>query len=113
MQTCGWPHCVWAATRTARRQLATFCVGCFLAILPVMLFRGQIEELDLTASELHRLLLRLQAERALAVETGVAEAALYMADIDGEIELCRVLYVLFAVTELATLRAEISGPHTG
>jgi hypothetical protein len=44
-------------------------VGCFLAILPVMLFRRQIED--------------------------------------------RELYVLFAVTELATLRAEISGPHTG
>jgi hypothetical protein len=88
-------------------------VGCFLAILPVMLFRRQIEDLDLTAPELHRLLLKLQAERALAVETGVAEAALYMADIDEEIELCRELYVLFAVTELATLRAEISGPHTG
>jgi hypothetical protein len=79
----------------------------------VMLFRRQIEDLDLTAPELHRLLLKLQAERALAVETGVAEAALYMADIDEEIELCRELYVLFAVTELATLRAEISGPHTG
>jgi hypothetical protein len=49
-----------------------------------MLFRRQIEELDLTASELHRLLLRLQAERALAVDTGVAEAALFMADLDEE-----------------------------
>ena len=88
-------------------------MGSCLGILPVMLFRRQIEELDLTASELHRLLLKLQAERALAVDTGVAEAALYMADIDKDIELCRGLYVLFAVTELATLRAEISGPQTG
>jgi hypothetical protein len=78
-----------------------------------MLFRRQIEDLDLTAPELHRLLLRLQADRALAVDTGVAEADLYVADIDEEIKLCRELYVLFAVTELATLRAEISGPHTG
>jgi hypothetical protein len=78
-----------------------------------MLFRRQIEELDLTALELHKLLLKLRAERALAVETGVAAAALYVSDIDEEIELCRELYVLFAVTELATLRAEISGPQTG
>lgn len=78
-----------------------------------MLFRNHIEELELTAAEVRGHLLKLQAERALAVETGVAEASLYAADIDEEIELSREIYVAAAVTEIATLRAEISGPQTG
>ena len=78
-----------------------------------MLFHNHIEDLDMTAAELRGHLLKLQAERALAVETGVAEAALYTADLDEEIELSREIYVASAVTEIATLRAEISGPQTG
>jgi hypothetical protein len=78
-----------------------------------MLFDRHIEELDMTAAELRGHLLKLQAERALALDTGVGEAALYMSDIDEEIELSRELYVASAVTEIATLRAEISGPQVG
>lgn len=78
-----------------------------------MLFRKHIGELEITATEVRSHLLRLQAERALALDTGVAQAALYMSDIDEEIELSRELYVACAVTEIATLRAEISGPQTG
>jgi hypothetical protein len=78
-----------------------------------MMFRKHIEELEMPAAEVRRYLLRLQAERALALDTGVAKAALYMSDIDEEIELCREVYVASAVTEIATLRAEISGPQTG
>jgi hypothetical protein len=78
-----------------------------------MLFHNHIEDLDMTAAELRGHLLKLQAERALAVETGVAEAALYTADLDEEIELSREIYVASAVTEIATLRAEMSGPQTG
>jgi hypothetical protein len=78
-----------------------------------MLFHNHIEDLDMTAAELRGYLLKLQAERALAVETGVAEAALYTADLDEEIELSREIYVASAVTEIATLRAEMSGPQTG
>jgi hypothetical protein len=58
-------------------------------------------------------LLKLEAERALARDTGLAEVASYIADLDEEIALCRQLYVASAVTEIATLRAEISGPQIG
>jgi hypothetical protein len=78
-----------------------------------MLFRKHTGELQMTAVDLRGYLLGLEAERALARETGVAEAALYMADLDEEIEFSRALYVISAVTEIATLRAEISGPQTG
>jgi len=36
-----------------------------------------------------------------------------MADLNQEIEFCRHLYVCAAVTEIATLRAELSGPQEG
>jgi hypothetical protein len=78
-----------------------------------MLFHNHIEDLDMTAAELRGYLLKLQAERALAVETGVAEAALYTADLEEEIKLSREIYVASAVTEIATLRAEMSGPQIG
>jgi hypothetical protein len=78
-----------------------------------MLFRKHIEELNMTAAELRSHVLKLQAERALALDTGVAQAALYVSDIDEEIEFSRELYVASAVTELATLRAEISGRQIG
>jgi hypothetical protein len=78
-----------------------------------MLFHKHIEDLDMTAADLRGYLLKLQAERALAFDTGVAEAALYTADLDEEIELSRELYVAAAVTEIATLRAEMSGPQAG
>jgi hypothetical protein len=78
-----------------------------------MLFRKHIEEIDMTAAEVRSHLLRLQGERALAVDTGVAEADLYLADIDEELEVCRELYTWSAVTEIATLRAEMFGPEIG
>jgi len=78
-----------------------------------MLFRKEIEELDLTAAEVRNHLVKLQAERALAVETGVAEVAPYMDDLDEEIAACQVIYTWSAVTEIATLRAELSGPQVG
>ena len=71
------------------------------------------QELDMTAAEIREHLLELEAERALAVDTGVAEVDSYMADLDDEIEQCRQLYIAYAVTEIATLRAELSGPLNG
>jgi hypothetical protein len=68
---------------------------------------------ELTAVEVRNHLAALEAERALAIDTGVAEVAAYMADLDEEIEHCRQLYVAQAVTEIATLRAEMSGPQLG
>jgi hypothetical protein len=72
-----------------------------------------IAELDMTAAEVRSHLFKLEAERALALETRVAEVAAYRADLDEEIAFCRDLYVASAVTEIATLRAELSGAQTG
>jgi hypothetical protein len=56
---------------------------------------------------------RLQAERLDAVEAGLGENALYMTDLDNDIEASRVTYIGLAVTEIATLRAQLGGPQVG
>jgi hypothetical protein len=66
-----------------------------------------------TAVELHIHLLELQTERALASTEGLAMDSVYMADLDGEIEATARAYIGAAVTEIATLRAELSGPQVG
>jgi hypothetical protein len=71
-----------------------------------------IKQPAMTAVEVRGYLAQLEAERALAVSTGVAEIDAYKADLDEEIELCRQHYVASAVTEIATLRAELFGPQT-
>ena len=66
-----------------------------------------------TALDARNTLRRLQAERLDAVEAGLGENALYMTDLDYDIEASRALYVGLAVTEIATLRAQLSGPQLG
>jgi hypothetical protein len=66
-----------------------------------------------TAIDIHTHLLELHAERALASIEGLAVESLYMADLDGEIEATARAYVGAAVTEIATFRAELSGPQVG
>jgi hypothetical protein len=66
-----------------------------------------------TATEIHTQLLQLRAERALASIEGLAMDSAYMADLDGEIETTTRAYVGAAVTEIATFRAELSGPQVG
>jgi hypothetical protein len=66
-----------------------------------------------SAVEIHTHLLELQAERALASIEGLSLDAAYMADLDGEIEATTSAYVGAAVTEIATFRAELSGPQVG
>ena len=65
------------------------------------------------AIEIHTQLLELQAERALASIEGLAVNSAYMADLDGEIETTTRAYIGAAVTEIATFRAELSGPQVG
>jgi hypothetical protein len=65
------------------------------------------------AMEIHIHLLELQAERALASIEGIAVDSAYMVDLDGEIEATTRAYVGAAVTEIATFRAELSGPQVG
>jgi hypothetical protein len=66
-----------------------------------------------TAIEIHSHLLELQAERALASMEGLAVNVAYRADLEGEIEAAARAYVGAAVTEIATFRAELSGPQVG
>jgi hypothetical protein len=67
----------------------------------------------MTAVEIRSYLRQLQAERDLAsLETSVGCAA-YVADLEEEIAAAREAYVATAVTEVATLRAELCGAHNG
>jgi hypothetical protein len=65
------------------------------------------------AIEMQDQLQRLQAERALALIEGLESNSAYMADLDDEIATTRHAYVGVAVTEIATLRAQLSGPQLG
>jgi hypothetical protein len=65
------------------------------------------------ATEMHIHLQELHAERALASIEGLASNAAYMADLDQEIAATRSAYVGAAVTEIATLRGQLSGPQVG
>ena len=65
------------------------------------------------AIEIHAHLLELKAERALASAEELAIDSAYMTDVDEEIEATTSAYVGAAVTEIAMLRAELSGPQVG
>jgi hypothetical protein len=67
----------------------------------------------MTATEARLRLQRLQAEHLDAIEAGLGDNALYMADLRNDIEASRAIYVGAAVTEIATLRAQLSGPQRG
>jgi hypothetical protein len=66
-----------------------------------------------TAIEIHTHLLELEPERVLASIERLAVDSVYVADLDGEIEATVRAYVGAAVTEIATFRAELSGPQVG
>jgi hypothetical protein len=66
----------------------------------------------MTATDARNRLHRLQAERLDAVEAGLGENALYMADLENDIAQSHATYGL-AVTEIATLRAQLGGPQVG
>jgi hypothetical protein len=67
----------------------------------------------MTALEIQTDLQRLQAERALASAEVLGMDATYLADLDEEIAATVVAYVATAVTEIATLRAELFGAQLG
>jgi hypothetical protein len=67
----------------------------------------------MTATAARQQLQRLQAERLDAVDAGLADNELYMADLESDITASRVAYVALAVTEIASLRAELSGLQLG
>jgi hypothetical protein len=66
-----------------------------------------------TAADLAEHLRLLRAERALAAVDGLDADAGYLAELNEEIVLARRAYVVVAVTEIATLRAELAGALLG
>ena len=67
----------------------------------------------MTATDARQQLHRLQAERLDAVDAGLGQNALYMTELESDIASSRIAYVALAVTEIATLRAQLSGPQVG
>jgi hypothetical protein len=77
------------------------------------MFPDQVNGEARTAIKLQGRLTQLDAERALALRSGLAEVDAYMADLYEEIETTRRLYVMSAVLEIASLRAELFGAQNG
>ena len=67
----------------------------------------------MNAFEARNQLAQLELERALAETTPLVGQPAYLADLEAEIEVQRAVYVAAAVTEIATLRAELFGPQVG
>jgi hypothetical protein len=67
----------------------------------------------MTATDARQQLQRLQAERLDAVDAGLEANALYMEDLESDIAASRAAYVSLAVTEIASLRAQLSGAQHG
>jgi hypothetical protein len=67
----------------------------------------------MSAIEIQDHLQQLHVERALALIEGLEEQTAYMADLEDEIAATRSAYVGAAVTEIASLRAELAGPQAG
>ena len=66
-----------------------------------------------TAASFRTFLSQLEAERIEAKDAGLADCGDLMVELEDEIALCRAIYVLTAVTEIAVLRAELSGRLVG
>ena len=66
-----------------------------------------------SAAGLRERLLLLERERATVALSELAANGAYMADLLDEIEATRAAYVGAAVTEIASLRAELDGPLFG
>ena len=67
----------------------------------------------MTALEAKSHLSELEVERALAQSTALAGVDAYVADLEEEIATWRNVYIGAAVTEIASLRAELFGPQVG
>jgi hypothetical protein len=76
-------------------------------------FDDEMQYLAVTALMAKEHVSELEAERVLAVITGVGEIDSYMRDLDEELEVWREVYVTSAVTEIATLRAQLDAPNVG
>jgi hypothetical protein len=67
----------------------------------------------MTATDARLQLHRLQVQRLDAVEAGLGENVHYMTDLENDIASSRVAYVVLAVIEIASFRAQLSGRDEG
>jgi len=67
----------------------------------------------MTSTDIRQQLELLETERALAIDTGLRTDVAYMADLRDEIVATRHAYVGSAVSEIASFRAQLSGPQCG
>ena len=67
----------------------------------------------MSALEIRSQLEDLQTERVLAEVEGLTANSTYMLSLEREIAVVRAAFITTAVTEIATLRAELSGPDVG
>jgi hypothetical protein len=67
----------------------------------------------MSATHARTQLQRLQAERLDALEAGLGDNATFMTSLETDIASSRAAYVALAVTEIATLRAQLSSPQVG
>jgi hypothetical protein len=75
--------------------------------------RMDIVESSASAAEIRAHLDRLSAEWRQAESAGLAVLGPYMADLAAEIAACRAAFVATSVSEIALLRAELSGIQVG
>jgi len=75
-------------------------------------YEDSIDVVSVTAASARAHVMELEAERALAQATGVADIPAYLDDLDWELDAWRQVYVTSAVTEIAVLRAELDGRLT-
>jgi septum formation topological specificity factor MinE len=66
-----------------------------------------------SATDIREHLELLETERALAMQTTLRDDPAYMADLRDEIVATRHAYVGSAVAEIASFRAQLSGPQFG
>jgi len=74
---------------------------------------NKTDHTESSAADLHDYLAQLQAERALASLEGLDRNPAYVADLDEALAEAERAYVLAALIEIASLRAEIDGPLVG
>ena len=75
--------------------------------------RPRPQEPVITATDARPWLRRLEAERLDAIDAGLGENAVYMAELQHDLAASCIAYVGLAITEIATLRAQLGGPQVG
>jgi hypothetical protein len=74
---------------------------------------NQTDHTESSAADLRDYLAQLQAERALASLEGLDRHPAYVADLDEALAEAERAYVLAALIEIASLRADIDGALVG